>query len=97
MREAWRELLFADEDVDAKDRRDPLAPAQRSAKALRKASTHRLADSSLAHSFRTLLEELACVVRNTCRARQDESGNVCGLCDLPIVRRSLNGDADRHR
>jgi hypothetical protein len=69
MREAWRELLFADEDLDAKDRRDPLAPAQRSAKALRKASTHRLADGSPAHSFRTLLEELACVVRNTCRTQ----------------------------
>jgi hypothetical protein len=69
MREAWRELLFADEDLDAKDRRDPLASAQRSVKALRKASTHRLADGSPAHSFRTLLEELACVVRNTCRTQ----------------------------
>jgi hypothetical protein len=72
MREAWRALLFADEDLDAKDWRDPVAPAQRSAKALRKASTHRLADGSLAHSFRTLLEELACVVRNTCRTQSGD-------------------------
>ena len=69
MREAWRPLLFADEDLDAKATRDPVAPAQRSATALRKASTHRLADGSPAHSFRTLLEELACVVRNTCRTQ----------------------------
>jgi hypothetical protein len=30
MREAWRELLFADEDLQAKQHRDPVAPAQRS-------------------------------------------------------------------
>jgi hypothetical protein len=69
MREAWRPLLFADEDLDAKATRDAVAPAQRSAAALRKASTHRLEDGSPAHSFRTLLEELACVVRNTCRTQ----------------------------
>lgn len=69
MREAWRGLLFADEDLVAHATRDPVAPAQRSAAALRKASTHRLEDGSPAHSFRTLLEELACVVRNTCRTR----------------------------
>jgi hypothetical protein len=34
MREAWRELLFADEDLEAKIDRDPVAPAQRSAQAL---------------------------------------------------------------
>ncbi len=72
MREAWRALLFADEDLDAKDWRDPVARAQRSANALRKASTHRLADASLAHSFRTLLEELGCVVRNTCRTQSGD-------------------------
>jgi transposase len=69
MREAWRPLLFADLDLDAKATRDAVAPAQRSAAALRKASTHRLEDGSPAHSFRTLLEELACVVRNTCRTQ----------------------------
>src|SRR5690606_38574937 len=36
MREAWRELLFADEDTQAKLSRDPVAPAQRSDEALRK-------------------------------------------------------------
>ena len=67
MREAWRPLLFADEDQAAKRTRDPVAPAKRSAGAEAKALTRRLPDGSLAHSFRTLLEHLATIVRNTCR------------------------------
>jgi hypothetical protein len=66
-REAWAELLFADEDQAAKATRDPVAPAQRSEMAQTKAQTRRLADRTSAHSFRTLLEELATIVRNTCR------------------------------
>ncbi|MGQ0651131.1 MAG: IS1634 family transposase [Betaproteobacteria bacterium] len=68
MIEAWRALLFADEDQSAKARRDPVAPAKRSAKAQRKADTHRLNDGSPAHSLRTLFEALSSIVRNTCRA-----------------------------
>jgi transposase len=67
MREAWRPLLFADEDQAAKRTRDPVAPAKRSDAAVEKASTRRLPDGCRAHSFRTLLEDLATIVRNTCR------------------------------
>ena len=67
MREAWRELLFADEDLKRKTRRDPVAAAQRSEAALRKVATHTLEDGSPAHSFRTLLHELSTIVRNTCQ------------------------------
>jgi transposase len=67
LREAWRELLFADEDQTAKAHRDPVAPAKRSAAAQEKASTHTHANGAPVHSFRTLLEELATLVRNTCR------------------------------
>ena len=67
MIEAWRALLFADEDQQAKQHRDPVAPARRSAKAERKALTHTLDNGSPAHSLRTLLEELSTIVRNTCR------------------------------
>jgi hypothetical protein len=67
MREAWRPLLFADEDQGAKRTRDPVAPAKRSAAAEEKVFTRRLPDGSLAHSFRTLLADLATIVRNTCR------------------------------
>jgi transposase len=67
MREAWRELLFADEDLKRKARRDPVAAATRSEAALDKVATHTLADGSPAHSFRTLLQELSTIVRNTCQ------------------------------
>jgi len=67
MREAWRELLFADEEQEAKATRDPVAPAQRSDSALHKAATHVLPSGKPAHSWRTLLQELSTLVRNTCR------------------------------
>jgi hypothetical protein len=68
MREAWRELLFADEDPAAKATRDPVAPAERSAAAQAKARTRTLPDGTPAHSFATLLAELSTIVRNTCLA-----------------------------
>lgn len=67
MREAWRELMFADTDISAKATRDPVAPAKRSKAALAKAERHTLDDGTPAHSFSTLLAELATIVRNTCR------------------------------
>jgi hypothetical protein len=73
LREAWRALLFADEDQAAKATRDPVAPATRSAQAEHKAHTHTLIDGTPAHSFRTLLEELSTIVRNTCRATADSA------------------------
>ena len=67
MREAWRELMFADTNQAAKATRDPVAPAQRSQAAQDKASSHTLDDGTPAHSFSTLLADLAGIVRNTCR------------------------------
>ena len=67
MREAWRELMFADIDQQVKATRDPVAPAQRSKAALAKAARHTLADATPAHSFATLLGVMATIVRNTCR------------------------------
>ena len=81
MREAWRPLLFADEDQEAKKSRDPVAPATRSTAAQHKAWTHTLDDGTPAHSFRTLLEELGTIVRNTCRV----PGRGEGAPTFPIV------------
>ena len=67
MREAWRSILFADEDLEAKAIRDPVAPAKRSAEAEEKATTKTLADGTPVHSFRTALADLSTIVRNTCR------------------------------
>ena len=67
MREAWRDLMFADPDQQAKATRDPVAPAKRSKAALAKIASHTLEDGTPVHSFCTLLTELASIVRNTCR------------------------------
>src|SRR5262249_37004348 len=67
MREAWAPLTFADTEQEAKATRDPVAPAQRSDSALAKISSRQLPDGSAAHSFKTLMAELATLVRNTCR------------------------------
>jgi transposase len=67
LREAWRELMFADTEQQLKSTRDPVAPARRSDLAQAKAASHRLIDGTPAHSFSTLMAELATIVRNTCR------------------------------
>lgn len=75
LREAWRELMFADEDQQAKQTRDPVAPAMRSAAADRKAQTRTLVDGTPTHSFSTLLTELSTIVRSTCRTPNADSGS----------------------
>lgn len=75
MVEAWRPVLFCDEDPDSKKTRDPVAPARRSESALQKVHSKRLDDGSPVHSFQTLLQELSTIVRNVCRrpgASKDE-------------------------
>lgn len=69
MREAWRERMFADADLERKKHRDPIAPARRSAAALQKIASRKLENGSPVHSFRTLLEDLSTIVRNTCETR----------------------------
>jgi transposase len=67
LREAWRELMFADTDQAAKATRDPVAPAQRSQAALDKVARRTVDDGTPVHSFATLMAELGNIVRNTCR------------------------------
>ena len=67
MRQAWAELMFADEDQAAKLARDPVAPARRSDAAKQKVLSRTLEDGSPTHSYQTLLKELETIVRNTCR------------------------------
>ena len=70
LRAALAPMLFIDEAADAeKDARDPVAPAPRSPGALKKARTKKCEDGSPVYDFRSLLDELALVVRSTCRPR----------------------------
>ena len=67
MLDAWRELLFCDEEQQAKTTRDPVAPATRSAAALQKVHSRTLNDGSEVHSFQTLVHHLSTIVRNRCK------------------------------
>lgn len=58
----WAPLLFKDENPPARE--DPVAPARRSSEAQAKASRKRLPDGAKAHSFRTLMAELATVTKD---------------------------------
>jgi transposase len=70
MREAWRELMFADTDQAAKATRDPVAPAKRSQATLDKIARRTFDDGTPVHSFSTLMAELATIVRNRCATVQ---------------------------
>jgi transposase len=63
LKAAWQPLLFADEHRPTSP--DPVAKAIRSREAQQKASTKRTSSGQPAHSYHTLLAELATQTRNT--------------------------------
>jgi Transposase DDE domain len=65
LKAAWKPLLFTDEHRPTSP--DPVAKAVRSPAAQEKAQTKRTATGQPAHSYRTLLTELATQTRNTTR------------------------------
>jgi len=91
LKAVWRELLFADEDQEAKASRDPVAPAERSPAAEAKIARRVNAEGLPLHSFRTLLEDLASQVRNTCRLRDDSTAATFSLTTQasPLQQRAM--------
>jgi hypothetical protein len=71
LKAAWEPLLFTDEDRPVTP--DPVAKAVRSPAAQQKAQTKRTSSGQPAHSYRTLLAELATQTRNTTRLRGSSS------------------------
>jgi transposase len=65
LRQAWAPLIFKDENPPTQP--DPVAKATRSAQATRKAQTKRTTTGEVAHSYKSLLAELATLTRNTIR------------------------------
>ncbi len=92
LREAWRGLLFADEDQAAKATRDPVAPAERSAAAKAKVAQRHHEDGTPIHSVPTLLTDLATIVRNTCRTSAEEDAPTFTVTTQsnPLQRRALD-------
>ena len=68
MRAALAPLLFEDEELEDTGRtRDPVAKAEPSDSAIKKKATKRTSSGFTAHSFESLLEEMATRCRLTCR------------------------------
>jgi len=75
MRRALAPILFEDHELSVtRQRRDPVAAAKPSEAAKTKKRTRRTKDGFAVHSFATLLSELACRARNTCRMVSDAAG-----------------------
>jgi transposase len=76
MRRALAPILFHDEVLpQARQQRDPVAPAQISASAKQKKTRKRTADDLPVHSFDTLLQALSLRCRNRCSVKSDPSGS----------------------
>lgn len=93
LREAWRPLLFADEDQAAKRETDPVAPARRSPQAEDKIHRKTTEDGLPLHSFQTLLDALSGIVRNICRApgaAQTAPTFTMTTTPNPVQRRALD-------
>jgi hypothetical protein len=71
LKAAWKPLLFTDEDRPVSP--DPVAKAVRAPAAQHKAQTKRTSRDQPAHSYRTLLAELATQTRNTTRLHSASS------------------------
>lgn len=67
LRQAWKPLLFDDEQPVRHESDSPVLPALRSPEALRKAHTQKRPDGTPVHSLRTLLADLATIGRNQVR------------------------------
>ena len=66
--------MFSDPELEEISRtRDPVVPAERSQRAKRKAAGW-LEDGSETHCFRTLIENLETITRNTCRIQRGQPG-----------------------
>jgi hypothetical protein len=64
-----------------------VAPAHRSVAADHKAARHRTTGDTPVHSFRTLLGDLATIVRNQCRTRTTPDAPTFAVTTTPSVAR----------
>lgn len=87
LRQAWRELTFADEHPPHQP--DPVAKARRSPAADRKAATKTTSISSIAHTVRDLLAELATQTRNTIRVTDSPATFTKTTQPTPLQARAL--------
>ena len=87
LRQAWAPLLFDDEQAPLAQ--DPVAKGERSEAAKRKASTQKTAEGGTCHSFRSLLAELALIVRDINRIPQTGAAFTKTTRANPLQTRAL--------
>jgi hypothetical protein len=87
LRTGWAPLLFQDEQPPLSA--DPVAKAERSPSAKRKASTRKTAEGGTCHSFTSLLAELALIVRDTNRVPQTGAAFTKTTRANPLQTRAL--------
>lgn len=88
LRRAWAELTYTDQHPPERD--NPVAPAQRSAAAARKASRHTDEHDQPVRSFRGLLTHLGTLTRNDIRYGNDTTTTVPTLTlPTPTQRRAF--------
>jgi hypothetical protein len=92
MRQALAPLLFDDDDkaTGEAQRASVVAPAQRSPKAQRKASTQRTDEGRPVHSFQTLLQDLATVAKNRIRFCGSPLETTMFTTPTPLQQRALD-------
>jgi hypothetical protein len=84
MRRALAPLLFHDEELEqARDDRDPVAPAKPSESAKKKKLTRQTDDGLPLNSFSDLLKELATLCRNDCQMKSDDDGPTFAMLTEP--------------
>lgn len=91
MRQALAPILFDDHDRTAAEaqRASPVAPAQVSPAARRKAATKQSNTGEPVVSFRSLLRHLATLTRNTVRLTRDHTATLYAAA-TPLQQRAFN-------
>jgi len=91
MKQALAPILFVDNDKPAAvaKRADPVAPAQRSDKALTKAARKRTDDDYPVHSFTSLLADLETICANQIQPNEDMPAFTKVTNPTPLQRRAF--------
>ena len=99
MKAALAPILFVDNDkpAAAAKRTNPVAPAQRSDEALTKAARKRTDDHTPAHSFTSLLADLATICANQIQPADDMPAFTKITTPTPVQRRAFELLAVSHR
>ena len=99
MKAALAPILFVDNDKPAATakRANPVAPAQRSDQALRKAARKRTDDDTPIHSFTSLLADLATICTNQIQPNDDMPAFTMITRPTPLQKRAFELLDDSHR